>query len=153
MRCCQWLPPGSLHVLGDLEPLSWKHGFQEHTIRANKARTSFCRMTQLNIYQERTYNIFIYIFKWVVQQKDVRASFPPILSSWNQTSNTTMLNTWLFISGKIWYVTFVNLLENQQTPLYCTLYRGYYYRLPNQFTIKENLWYIEKFNTTKTISV
>ena len=63
--------------------------------------------------------------------------FAFILRSWNQASYTTMLNTWLFISEKTWCVTFVILLDNQQTPLYCTLYRGYYYRLPNQFTIKE----------------
>ena len=61
-----------------------------------------------------------------------------ILRSWNQASYTTMLNTWLFLSEqKPRCVTFVNLLDNQQRPLYCTLYRGYYYRLPNQFTIKE----------------
>ena len=55
-----------------------------------------------------------------------------------------------------WCVTFVNLLENQQTPLYFTLYRGYYYRLRNQFTLKElkTIYiYIEKFNTTKTFSI
>ena len=35
-----------------------------------------------------------------MQQKDVRAFFAFILSSWNQTSNITMLNTWLFFLKK-----------------------------------------------------
>ena len=151
MQCCQWLPPGSLHVLGRSEPFSWKHGFQEHTIRATKpVHLSVAWLNWKYIWG--THMWYTYIFKWVMQQKDVRASFAFILSSWNQTSNTTMLNTRLFIKKKKRYVIFVNLLEDQQAPLCCTLHRGYQYRPTNQFTIK-NLWYIEKFNTTKTISV
>ena len=42
-----------------------------------------------------------------------------------------------FRKNNNWCVSFVNLLENEQTPVYFTLYRGYYYRLRNQFTLKE----------------
>ena len=44
--------------------------------------------------------------------------------------------TWWFICNKNLCVTFVNLLENQQTPLYWTLYILHIYKRPNQYAVK-----------------
>ena len=103
------------------------------------------------IYQKRT---IIYILKWAMQQKDIHASFALIVRSWKETSSTTMFYVIVFLK-KPWCVIFVNLLENQQTLLYCTLYRYTYilYRLPNQFTVNVNLWCIENFNAGKSVTV
>ena len=121
-------------------------GFR-NTIRANKARTSFCRMTQLNIYQSIMYT-YIYIYSnelCNIKMYGLFCSYFEFLKP-NVKYNDVK---YVILYFKKWHVIFVYLMDNQQAPLYCTLYRGYHYGLQNQFTIKGNVWYIAKSNTTK----
>ena len=114
------------------------------------------------IYISRTHNyIYIYI---TIQMSYATERCTGFVCSYfeflklNVKYNDVKYRIVYFRVNNNWCVTFVNLLENQQTPLYLTLYSGYCYRLRNQFTLKElkTIYiyiYIEKFNTTKTISL
>ena len=94
------------------------------------------------IYQERTI-IYIYVYIYITIHMSYAADrcmgfvcsyfeFLKLNVKYNDVKYAIV-----YFRKNNWCVTFVNLLENQQTPLYFTLYRGYYYRLRNQFTLKE----------------
>ena len=90
------------------------------------------------IYQERTI-IYIYIYNYSNELCNRKMHGVCLLLFWvlNVKYNDVKYRIVYFRENNNWCVTFVNLLENQQTPLYLTLYSGYCYRLRNQFTLKE----------------
>ena len=90
------------------------------------------------VYQERT---MIYIYSDELCDRKIYVPRLLLLCVPGNKRQVQRCFTWWFICNKNLCVTFVNLLENQQTPLYWTLYILHMYRRPNQYAVKEFMIY------------